>query len=203
MDSDVDRDTTAWLDALRAEGPGRDAAVARLHDLLLRVVRAETARRQASLPKRAWEELDELCREAASDAVMAVLRKLPDFRGQSRFTTWAYKFAIYEISARLRRHAWRQRRIESDERVWDRLTDSAPPTLDRLQWAETLDLLRRTVRDELTRRQRTIFEAAVLDEVPIDVLAERLGSTRGAVYKVLHDARGKLRHALARAGQEL
>jgi len=145
------------------------------------------------------EEVDDLCHQAASDAAMAILRKLPDFRGDSRFTTWACKFVMFEISTRLRRHAWRHRKIEPNEQVLDRLVDSALPALTRLEQTETLHFLQRAIRDDLTDRQRLIFQAAVLDEVPIDVLAERLDSTRGAIYKILHDARARLRRALARS----
>lgn len=194
-----DRDSAEWLRGLSAEGPTREEAVTRLRGLLLRVARSEAARRSASLPERGREEVDDLCHQAASDAAMVILRKLPEFRGDSRFTTWACKFALFEISTRLRRHAWRHRRIDPDEQVWDRLADAAPPTLARLEQAETLQCLKRAIRDDLTDRQRLVFQAAVLDEVPIDVLAERLDSTRGAIYKILYDSRARLRQAIARS----
>jgi RNA polymerase sigma-70 factor (ECF subfamily) len=198
----VDEDSAAWVRDLAPEAPAREAAVARLHDLLLRVARAAAARRQGSLPERGREEVDDLCRQAASDAVLAILRKLGEFRGEARFTTWACKFALFEISSRLRRHAWRERRIETDERVWDTLADSVPLALAQLQHTETVEFLLRAIREELTERQRLVFQAAVLDDVPIDVLAERLASSRGAIYKILHDARGKLRRAMVREGRE-
>jgi RNA polymerase sigma-70 factor, ECF subfamily len=197
--TEADRDSAEWLRGLKAEGPTRDEAVTRLRALLLRVARALAARRNASMPERGREEIDDLCHQAASDAAMAILRKLPEFRGDSRFTTWACKFAMFEISTRLRRHAWRHRRIEPDERVWDRLADSAPPMLTRLEHTETLECLKRAIREDLTDRQRMVFQAAVLDEVPIDVLAERLDSSRGAIYKTLHDARTRLRGAIAKS----
>jgi RNA polymerase sigma-70 factor (ECF subfamily) len=198
----LDEESAAWLGDLAAESPARDAAAARLHALLLRVTRAECARRNSSLPDRGREELDDLCVQAANDALLGILRKLPEFRGEARFTTWACKFAIFEISTRLRRHAWRQRQIATDETVWETLADSAPPALTVLQGSETLALLQRAVRDQLTNRQRQVFQAAVLEEVPIDVVAERMNSTRGAVYKILHDARTKLRRALERGEQQ-
>lgn len=198
-----DRDSAEWLRGLNAEGPAREEAVTRLHSLLLRVARSEAARRSAGLPERGREEVDDLCHQAASDAAMVILRKLPEFRGDSRFTTWACKFALFEISTRLRRHAWRHRRIDPDEQVWERLVDSAPPTQARLEHAETLECLKRAIRDDLTDRQRLVFQAAVLEEVPIDVLADRLDSTRGAIYKILYDSRARLRQAIARSeGQE-
>jgi len=193
-----DRDSAEWLRGLSAEGPVREETVSRLRALLLRVARAVATQRRASVPDRGLEEVDDLCHQAASDAAMAILRKLPDFRGDSRFTTWACKFVMFEISTRLRRHAWRHRKIEPNEQVLDRLVDSALPALTRLEQTETLHFLQRAIRDDLTDRQRLIFQAAVLDEVPIDVLAERLDSTRGAIYKILHDARARLRRALAR-----
>jgi RNA polymerase sigma-70 factor (ECF subfamily) len=201
MDSvELDQESAAWVGDLAAAGPTREAAGARLHALLLRVARAESARRRASLPDRTREEVDDLCVQAANDALMAILRKLGEFRGAARFTTWACKFVIFEISTRLRRHAWRARRIESDDAVWETLPDGAAPPLAALQDAEVMAALRHAVRNELTERQRQVFQAVALEEVPIDVLAERLGSSRGAVYKVLHDARAKLRQVLVAAG---
>ena len=198
----LDQESAAWVGELAADSPARDAAVARLHALLPRVTRAECARRKATIPDRGRDELDDLCVQAANDALLGILRKLTEFRGDARFTTWAYKFAIFEISTRLRRHAWRQRRLTTDDSVWESLPDSAPPALAVLQGSETLARLQQAVREELTERQRQVFQAAVLEEVPIDVLAERMDSTRGAVYKILHDARTKLRSALARGERQ-
>jgi len=195
-----DLDSTRWVHELRASGAVHEAAAARLHDLLLRVARSEAARRRSTLPDRGLEELDDLCAQAAGDATMAVIAKLGDFRGEARFTTWACKFVIFEISTRLRRHAWRHRWVETDETVWERLPDQRRSALDSIQDQEIFGALDRAIGQDLTGRQRLVFRAAVLDEVPIDVLAERLGSSRGAVYKTLHDARRKLRHALAAQG---
>lgn len=199
---DLDRESTEWVRHLTATGDDHRAAVARLHALLLGVARGEAARRRATLPDRGSDEVDDLCVQAANDALVAVLTKIDTYRGNARFTTWACKFVILEISSALRRHAWRHRKVELDDTVWDRLPDGAPPPLQRMQNAEVLAILGRAVRDQLTERQRLIFQSVTMDDVPIDVLAERLGSTRGAIYKTLHDARGKLRRALADAGYE-
>lgn len=196
----LDADSRAWLQDLRAEGAGRDRAATRLHELLLRVARAEAVRRRSRLPDEVLDELDDLGVQAASDAVVAVLRKLDEFRGTARFTTWACKFVILEFSTRLRRRVWRGRPVETDETIWERLADTAPSALKAVEQRELLDALGRAVERDLTERQRLVFRAAVLDEVPIDVLAERLDSSRGAIYKVLHDARARLRESLAREG---
>lgn len=196
----AEQESTTLLQDLLQPGAVRDAAIARLHALLLRVARAEAGRRQSRLPDRVLEEVDDLCVQAANDAVMNILRKLGDFRGAARFTTWACKFVIFEISTRLRRHAWRHRPVETSDDVWNQLPDAAPSALRTLESRELTLALQRAVRDQLTDRQRTVFQAAAIDEVPIDVLAERFNSSRGAIYKTLHDARRKLREALATTG---
>jgi RNA polymerase sigma-70 factor (ECF subfamily) len=152
------------------------------------------------VPARALDELDHLCVEAASDALMAILAKLESYRGAARFTTWACKFAILETSSRLRRLAWRNRKVEVDESIWDRLPDAAPPALQAIEQRQLFAALRRAIDEQLTERQRFIFQSVTMDEVPTDVLAERLGTTRGAIYKTLHDARAKLRRALEESG---
>jgi len=196
----IDQESAEWLRDLQGNGAAREHATARLHELLIRVARGEAARRRATLPGRAIEEVDDLCVQAASDALMAVLAKLGTYRGAARFTTWACKFAIFETSTRLRRHAWRQRKVELDNTIWDRLPDTAPPVLQRLENDQLIVALHRAIEDHLTERQRFIFQSVVMDDVPIDVLAERLGTSRGAIYKTLHDARAKLRRALIEAG---
>ena len=185
---------------LLSPGVVRDAAIGRLHALLLRVARAAASRRRANMPERAWEEIDDLCVQAANDAVMSILRKFDEFRGQSLFTTWACKFVIFETSVRLRRHAWRYRVIEPDETVWDRLEDTAPSAHSNIEREELAVALRRAMAERLTERQRTVFEAATMEGIPIDVLAARFNSSRGAIYKTLHDARRKLRTVLTDAG---
>ena len=178
----------AWVAALR--GPDRDAAIAELHALLLRAARFELARRDVAPGDR-----EDLAMEAADDALMAVLAKLDSFRGASRFTTWAYKFALLEAGVKARRRAWRGREIAIDEERWPEIPDRGLSAHERLEQEELLRALRDAVRTQLTPHQREVFCALALNGIPIDVLAERLGSTRGALYKTLHDARRKLRDA--------
>lgn len=196
----MDAESAIWVQDLTPDGPVREQAVSRLHRLLLRVARAESARRRDRLPDRVQDELDDLTAQAASDAVMAISRKLDSFRGASRFTTWASKFVMLEFSSAVRRSTWRDRAVETDDAIWERLAARGPTALQRVEQGELVAALRRAVRNQLTERQRMIFQAVALDEVPIDVLAERLASSRGAIYKTLHDARRKLRTALAAEG---
>jgi len=189
-----------WLDALSVTGPGRDAAIARLHGLLLRAARHELGRRQAALSRVRGEELDDLATQAADDALVALLGKLGEFRGESRFTTWAYKFALLEAGVRLRRRAWQGREVVLEPDSWERLVDPAGAAQELLEDAEVIERLRQAVESALTPHQRRVFVALALNGVPIDVLAERMETTRGALYKALHDARRKLRGELAAAG---
>jgi RNA polymerase sigma-70 factor, ECF subfamily len=131
-----------------------------------------------------------------------VTAKLDGYRGASRFTTWAYAFAIFEVSVRLRRHAWGRGRTPTgdDDATWDRLAERAGTAEARVESAEFFSALRRGITEELTVRQRQVFVAVALNDVEIDVVADQLGSTRGAIYKVLHDARTKLRRRLEREG---
>ena len=196
----LDLESSQWLSDLVSDGPARTEAIGRLHGLLLRVARAEAARRRAATNQLRADEVDDLCTQAATDALMAVLAKLETYRGLARFTTWACKFAILETSVRIRRQAWRDRKVESDEAVWNRLPDQKPQALRQIENEQLVAELHRAIAEKLTQRQRLIFCSVVLDDVPIDVLADRLGTTRGALYKTLHDARAKLRHALTDAG---
>ena len=127
---------------------------------------------------------------------MAVLAKLDRFRGQSRFTTWAYKFALLEAAVKVRRLAWQGREIPLEPTEWPRFADSGSSPHAQTERGELLGKISRAIDTELTPHQREVLVALALNEVPIDVLAERLGTTRGALYKTLHDARRKLRRAL-------
>ena len=132
---------------------------------------------------------------------MAITRKLSQFRGESRFTTWAYRFVILEVSDKIGRHFWRNPGVPLDAENWDKLPDRFG--FDPAQEAEWRDLaaaLRRAVDEELTVRQRRVFVAIVLNEVPLDALVIELASNRNAIYKTLFDARRKLRAALVANG---
>jgi len=177
-----------------------DRATARLHELLLGVAQFELSRRRAALSHVRGEELDDIAMQAADDALMAVLAKVDDFRGASRFTTWASKFALLEAGVRLRRRAWQGREVVLAAESWSTFADHRCSPHEELEHGEILDVLRDAIADVLTPHQRDVFVAVALNEMPIDVLAERLVTTRGALYKTLHDARRKLRYELAAAG---
>jgi RNA polymerase sigma-70 factor, ECF subfamily len=185
-----------WVAALAAPGPDRDPAVRDLHALLLRAARTQVTRMgaQASLGDR---QADDIVNQAADDALVAILGKLSTFEGRSRFTTWAYKFAVLNAAVEVRRRLWERRPVPLDE--VDLIALDPTPG----QYAEAADLaaaVRSAVQDALSPHQRRVLIALVAEEIPIDVLAERLGTSRNALYKNLHDARVRLRTDLVARG---
>jgi RNA polymerase sigma-70 factor, ECF subfamily len=193
----LDADSRRWLEDLAATGHVRDAAVARLHELLLRAARFEVSRRRLALPHLRGGDHDDLAQQSADDALVAVLAKLPSFRGDSRFTTWAYKFALYEAAVKLRRRAWQDRELPLEPEDWSLMAAPGSSPAEHAADAELLAALQTAIAEALSAHQREVLVAITLNGVPIDVLAERLNTTRGALYKTLHDARKKLRRRLA------
>jgi RNA polymerase sigma-70 factor, ECF subfamily len=196
-------DSALWLSALRGPAGPRDQALTELHALLLRAARFELGRRRGQLARLETNEFEDLAMQAADDALMAILGKLDSFRGTSRFTTWAYKFALLEAGVKARRRAWHGREIVIDAETWPEFRDTGRSAQECLEDGELLRALRDAVQSSLTPHQREVFSALALNGIPIDVLAERLNTTRGALYKTLHDARRKLRLALEAAGYGL
>jgi RNA polymerase sigma-70 factor (ECF subfamily) len=198
----VDQDSIEWIAGLGPQSPHRQDTLIRLHALLLRAARAELARR-AGRTGVTGPEIDDLAHQAADDAVLAILRRLPEFRGDSRFTTWAYKFAILEVSSKLGRHFWvgRPDVVTLEIEQWQQLPDRLGVTPESA--AESADLLaavQAAVETTLTERQRTVFVALVVDGVPLDALSLKLNTDRNAIYKVMFDARRKIRSALVTNG---
>jgi RNA polymerase sigma-70 factor, ECF subfamily len=199
----LDPESRDWLRCLRAEGATRDDAVARLHALLMRAARFEVARRRPTLPDLRGDELEDIATEAADDALMSVLRRLDDFRGASRFTTWVYKFALLEAAVKLRKRSWQGREVPLEPESWSIFSSAGLEPDAELEQSELLVTLQQAIAEVLTAHQRRVLVALALNGVPIDVLAERLSTTRGALYKTLHDARRKLRAHLHECGLAL
>lgn len=196
----LDPESLEWLHALKGSELERDAALVRLHELLVRVAHAEARRRGPRL-RISGPELDDLAYQAAADALLAITVKIGQFRGESRFTTWAYKFVIFEVSAKVARHFWRRQNVPMDAEDWDRLPDRFGfDPAEQSEWRDLLGALHRAVDEQLTERQRAVFMAIVVNGVPLDALVAELGSNRNAIYKTLFDARRKLRTALAANG---
>ena len=197
---ELDAESAEWIRTLGSTGVVREQALARLHELLLRIARSELHRRGGQHPI-TGPELDDLAHQAAADALLAITGKVSGFRGESRFTTWAYKFVILEVSTKLGRHFWRRPTVALDAEDWDRLPDRfGMDPADQTQGQALAEALHRAVDEHLTERQRRVFVAIVLQGVPLDALVVQLASNRNAIYKTLFDARRKLRAALAANG---
>ena len=196
----LDAESAEWLSALAGRGAQREAALARLHEMLLGIAQRECRRRGPRL-RITGPELDDLAYQAAADALVAITRKLGQFRGDSRFTTWAYKFVILEVSDKIGRHFWQNPGVPLDAKDWDCLPDrfGFEPAREA-EWRDLLAALRRAVDTDLSPRQRQVFVALVVNAVPLDTLVIELGSNRGAIYKMMFDARRKLRAALVANG---
>jgi RNA polymerase sigma-70 factor (ECF subfamily) len=194
----LDSETAEWLASLRDSR--RDEAIGRLHDLLLRAARSEIRRRNIG-GQITGPEVDDLAHQATADAVLLITDRIDEFRGESRFTTWAYKFVIFEVSNKLGRHFWKHRRASSGPVEWDRLPDRlGTRPADAAEFQDLIAAVRAAAETCLTQRQRDVFIAIVVEGVPLDALVLRLGTTRNAIYKVMFDARQKLRRELVNGG---
>ena len=196
-----DDDTQQWLANLDKTSRTRDDALRRLHDLLLRVAYSELRRRSGRAYSVTGPEVDDLAHQAADDSLVAITAKLPQFRGESRFTTWAFKFAVLEVSSKLGRHFWQRPGVPFEKEDWERLPDrfGVDPS-DHAQRLELISALRRAVDEALTAHQRRVFVAIMVDGVPLEALALKLGSNRNAIYKTMYEARQRLRAALVANG---
>jgi RNA polymerase sigma-70 factor (ECF subfamily) len=198
----LDAESQSWIVRLGSDSPERDAAIEALHALLLKATRFEVKRRCAAFPHIRGDDYDDLAVQSANDALVAILGKLGDFRGDSRFTTWVYKFGLFEAAVKVRRRAWQGREVPAEPETWPLIADGDPTPEQDVESRELSSALREAI-GSLTPHQRQVLVALVLNGVPIDVLAERRQTTRGALYKTLHDARRKIRIALAESGLDV
>lgn len=194
---ELDPASRAWLEQLRRKGPVREAAVGRLHALLLKEARYEVRRRTAGLAHPSGRDLDDLATQAADDALVAVLAKLGQFRGDALFTTWARRFATVEVPGEIRRRLGHTREAPTDSEEWlSRMAGGEDPEqlVEAREWARSVG---RLIATDLTPHQREVLVSLAIEEASAKALAVRLNSTPGALYKTLHDARRKLRAGLA------
>ncbi|HET7822398.1 MAG TPA: sigma-70 family RNA polymerase sigma factor [Ornithinibacter sp.] len=187
-----------WVTALTDPGPAQDDALRRLHALMVRAAAHQVWRMRSALPDPSPQAVDDLSNQAADEAMAALLAKLHTFEGRSRFSTWAFKFAILQAATEVRRIQWQHREVELRDLEVAAAAHDGPAHA-----AEARDLAAAVVRamdQALTPHQRRVAVALLVDGVPIDVLADRLGTTRGALYKTVHDARARLRAELVSTG---
>ena len=187
-----------WPAALTAGGVTGQTAMRDLHGLMLRAARHQVRRMHGAIADLGPDRCDEIAQTAADEALTVLMAKLHTFEGRSRFTTWAYKFAILQAATEVRRQAWVGREVSLDgTATWAELS---PGPESEAEANELAVAVVNAMEVALTVYQRKIAVALLVDLVPIDVLADRLGTTRGALYKTLHVARTRIRAHLDAAG---
>jgi RNA polymerase sigma-70 factor, ECF subfamily len=196
----IDAESQSWLDRLTPGSPDLEKGIEELHSLLLKGARFEVSRRLATHSHLRGGDYEDLAQQSADNALLSVLRKLDDFHGESRFTTWAYKFALLEAAGAVRSRSWQGREIPTEPEWWTFPHASGPNAQEDLEMKELLAALKKAMRTNLSAHQREVLVAVALNDVPIEVLATRLGRSRGAIYKTIHDARQNLRAAIAAWG---
>jgi len=200
------RTNAEWLIALKSDGQAQAAALSDLRAYLLRAALYALYRSRSTLRDFAPTDIEQLAEDCAQDALSAILGHLDQFRGDSRFTTWVYKFAVNAALVAARRERWG--RVSLDrlldtpdlvERIGSFADTSSDPQRRALQ-GEILAAILQGIESRLTKRQREALTAIVFEQVPLDELARHWGSNRNALYKLLHDARQKLKAHLSERG---
>ncbi|HEX5557197.1 MAG TPA: sigma-70 family RNA polymerase sigma factor [Gaiellales bacterium] len=194
----LDLESRSWLDRLHGAEPTRGSAVAELHERLRREAAFHIRSRVRNRDEFPKSDIGDLATEAADDALLAVMRKLDDYRGESRFWTWAKKFAALEALVSIRRRVGLDRvGISSEPGLASDVADPAPSAQELVETYELLQSVNGIVANQLTSRQRTVLIATAVDGVSPKMLAGELHTTPGAIRKSLHDARANLRLNLA------
>ena len=196
------RDNDTWLRDLRAGGAQRDAALADLHALLIRAL-PQGLSRLLSPENPAFESLID---DTAQETLLRVLKGLDTFEGRSQFTTWAYKIAVRVALNELRRRRWRDVSLdgleddEAEERAPHQFASSDPSPESVIERADILQRVQHILAEELTERQRAAMMAINVQGVPMEEVARQMKTNRNALYKLMHDARLRLKHRLEREG---
>jgi RNA polymerase sigma-70 factor, ECF subfamily len=192
----LDDESQAWWVRLHGPEPERNRATAELHERLRREAWFQIRRRTRGMSEFPRSDLDDLAVESAGDALLGILRKLDDYRGDSQFWTWARRFAQLEAPVSIRRRLGRDRLANDPERM-SALPDPGRSLQERAEIQELLGKLSDAIVGHLTARQRAVLLASAIDGVSATTLAIELDTTPGAIHKTLHDARKKLTAQLA------
>lgn len=192
-----ERTNEEWLVALR--GPERDEAIADLRTVIVRGLKVTFGGRVRGL--------NETAEDFAQDALIRVLNNLDSFRGESRFTTWAQRVAVRVAYTELRRRRWRDvslqeviERHEKGGRNAGALTDQMSSPERETARKMMVETLQRFIAEELTERQREAMVAVMFGGMPLGEAARRMETNRNALYKLLHDARKKLKRRIEAEG---
>ncbi len=202
------RTNEEWLYELRASSVSQEAAISDLRNLLLRAVLFFFSRNLDDFRGLGRDEILQLAEDCAQDALIAVMNHISDFRGDSKFTTWAYKFAVNKALMTARQERWKGISLDdlsffSDAalREWAMRDKSPGPASDQfVLQGELIETIREVIERDLTDKQRRVLAMMVFNEVSMDEVVRQLGTNRNAIYKMLHDARRKLKSGLQARG---
>ena len=199
--SSSDRDNDSWLADLQSTGRRRDRAILDLREYLLRAVLVYLTRHRSDLASLDYDELRQLADDWAQLAVLKILDQIGGFRGDSKFTTWAYRVAINLVAGELRRKRWSNVSLEAlteSEHPDRRLTldDSGPSPESSVTREMAWDAIMEAIENDLTERQARVLRRVVLDGADVEVVAVELETNRNNIYKLVHDARKKLKRAM-------
>jgi len=195
-----------WLFALQNTGPRQAEAIEALRDRLFRGLLAYLGGQRSDLATRAQAELEHLADEITQEALLVILDKLSTFRGESNFTTWAYKIAVHHAISTLRRKRWQDLSLDAltesnelDFSTWAEASVTAHPE-SLVERKAIWDRIQKVIDEELTERQRQALIAIQVRGLPLSEVAKQLNTNPNNVYKIVHDARQKLKKRLASEG---
>jgi RNA polymerase sigma-70 factor (ECF subfamily) len=196
------RTNEQWLSELRTGGSRREAALADLRaDILYGLPYALRDWLSPDAP-----QFSALAEEVTQETLMRVLDHLDSFEGRSQFTTWAHKIAVRVALTELRRRRWKDVSLESltnsaeGDSSSQPIADTAPGPETVMEQADVLARVQKMMLEELTDKQLRAMMAVAIRGMPLEEAARRLGTERNALYKLLHDARLRLKRRLAREG---
>jgi RNA polymerase sigma-70 factor (ECF subfamily) len=204
------RTNEEWIRALSGTKKQQDEAIRDLRQYLLQVSVYTLYRYMKDIHALSPSERLALAEDCTQEALITVLDHLDEFKGESKFTTWAFKFAVNVSLSSARREGGKQISLKQLSESADRFdwfisrTASAPPDAElQVLQAEVTAVLDDAIQHDLTDKQRMVFKLIVFEQVPMDAIVQRLGTNRNAVYKLLHDSRKKLKQALQANGFKL
>ncbi len=205
------RTNEEWVHDLKASGSLQESAIADLRDLLLRAALYFFSRNLNDFGGLSRGEILQRAEDCAQDALIAILDHLSDFRGDSKFTTWTYKFAINIALMSARHERWKGVSLDGLdsstegaflEWMMEDKTDQIAPEQSAMQ-AEVQKIIQNVIDHDLTDKQRRVLSMMVFNDVPMDEVVQYFGTNRNAIYKMLHDARRKLKSSLQAHGIEI
>ncbi len=205
------RTNQEWLSDLHASGVVQESAITELRSILLRASLFFFSRNQGDFEGLSRDEILQRAEDCAQDALIAVLQHLQDFRGDSKFSTWAYKFAINIALMAARHERWKGVSLDELADAGDNpflewvlrdKSEQAPPERS-LEQGELRNVIQQVIQDDLTEKQRQVLKWMVFNEVPMDEIVRHWGVNRNAVYKLLHDARRKIKTGMQAHGFDM